>query len=357
MAKGVTKAMSRILTFGETMLRFSPANIGDRIIQTRDFIIEPGGSESNVAIALAALGHHTLHYTRLPKGSLGDLIIQHLRGKGVDTSLIQRGGDRIGCYWTDWGLGSRPAEVIYDREYSAFATWPETDIFWKKSLSGINWVHISGITPGINPHTAKLLSDGINSIGDAISISLDLNYRHQLWRYMEEGNKATKINDVICLLCSHCRVIFGNETDYQHMLCLETVSTDNPIDSYFPIAEKLFCEFSVLQCVAISLRISHSASENTWSGLIYNRGVNGIEAYQGITYELKNIVDRLGAGDSYAAGIIHGLVSSQKDFQDIVDFAVTLSALKHTVRGDACTFCEKEVRQVLAAKASGRVIQ
>ena len=347
--------MSTIVTFGETMLRLSPANPGERLSQAIQFRVEPGGSESNVAIALAMLGHKVFHVTRLPDNPLGDLVLNHLGWFGVDVSRVERGGKRVGCYWTEIGIGPRPSRVIYDRVDSAFATWTADEIDWVSVFSEAEWLHVSGITPGISQTAADTLLAALEAVPEHVKVSLDLNYRKTLWSYVT-GAVATYVRQRMAVYCERCDVLFGNESDFQDALGLGRSSAQGP-ERYSTVAEDVFERFTRLRVVGISLRQSHSATENTWGGLLFFRNPSGVESFEGPQFELRHIVDRVGSGDSFAAGIIHGLLAYPEAPQKILDFAVTFAALKHTVRGDPNPFREDEVWQVLETQGTGRILR
>jgi len=346
--------VSRVMTYGETMLRLTPAEPGERLGEAGMFRVEPGGAESNVAVALAGLGREAAHFTRLPQGPLGDKVVNQLRSRGVDASRIRRGGERVGCYWTETGGGPRPSRVIYDRRHSAFADWPLEDHQWPQALGSVSWLHVSGITPALGRECAENLAAGLAAAGEEIAISLDLNYRDKLWGWLEE-DKSEGVARVMRELCRPCQALLGNETDFSDALGFKGEG-DSDLERYQSLARQAFDAFPRLRAVAISLRRSVSASRNSWSGLLFLARAEGMETCQGREYDIHPIVDRVGAGDAFAAGIIHGLLSGWPG-KEIIDFAVTLGALKHTIRGDACVFTQDEVRQVMAAGGLGRVIR
>lgn len=348
--------MSCIVTFGETMLRLSPENAGERLAQSSRFRVEAGGSESNAAISLAMLGHKVFHVTRLPLSPLGDLVVNQLCRFGVDVSRVVRGGARVGCYWTELGIGPRPSRVIYDRTDSAFATWEAGEINWASVFEGADWFHVSGITPAISRIAADTLSDGLKAAPAQVKVSLDLNYRETLWRYVQ-GELGPYVKLLMGTYCERCDVLFGNESDFQKTFGMMAAVAGDVSAQYRVVAEAAFERFTRLRVVAITLRRSHSASENTWSGLLFLRTRSGVEGFRGPEFELRQIVDRLGSGDSFAAGVVHGLLKYPEQPQKIADFAVTFSALKHTVRGDPSPFREEEVWQVLDAQGTGRVLR
>lgn len=348
--------MSNLATFGETMLRMSPQDPSDRLADASHFRVDPGGSESNVAIGLAMLGHHVFHLTRLPNNPMGDLIVNRLRQYGVDVSRVRRGGQRVGCYWTETGIGPRPSRVIYDREDSAFSLWQTSQEDWETLLSKVDRLHVSGITPAISQAAADTLLSVLEAAPESMNISMDLNYRGTLWRYVK-GDLQSYVRERMAEYAKQCDVLLGNEMDFQQSLGFTIGDSPDVVDQYRAIAEEAFARYSRLRHVAISLRESSSATENIWSGALFVRTQSGIQSYQGRRFELRHIVDRVGSGDSFAAGILHGLLSFPGAPQRILDFAVTLSALNHTIRGDTGQFGEDEVWQVLESQGTGRIIR
>lgn len=346
--------MASVATFGETMLRISPQDTGERLGQARVFHIEPGGSESNVAIALAMLGHRAFHITRLPDNRLGDLVVSHLRSHGVETSRIVRGGARVGCYWTETGIGPRPTKVLYDRADSAFATWEEDAVDWKAALTDVSWLHVSGITPGISEAAASTLLAGLKAAPAPLAVSMDLNFRRTMWTYVE-GDVDRYVRDHMAAFCEHCDVLLGNESDFKDTLGIEAGDAASAPGRYATVAVAVFGRFPRVRAVAVSLRVSRSATENTWSGLLFVRTPAGMDTFEGPTFHLDHIVDRVGSGDSFVAGVLHGMLTFPEEGQRAVNFAVGLSALKHSVRGDASPFSEGDVWEVLESRGSGRI--
>lgn len=343
-----------IITLGETMLRLSPAVVGERISFSDYFRVEPGGSESNVAVTLAQLGHRTCHITRVPDSLLGHRIIQYLRGMGVEVDRVSLCHGRIGLYWTENGVGPRPSQVVYDRQGSVFSTWSPDEVEWEKVFDSAAWFHSSGITPAVSKSAADLLTHALGITPKNSLVSIDLNYRKRLWQYLP-GNDIKAVHSIMGRLCQRCDYIFGNETDFRDCLGLEAPSMGSPVDRWSTIARALFHAYPRVKGIAVSLRDSYSASENGWTGFLIIRSGSDIEVFQGPYFEIKNIIDRIGTGDSFAAGVIHGLVCFSQRPQDVIDFAVTLSALKHTLRGDVCMVTEDEVWNVFKAKGSGRI--
>ncbi|MFC2025027.1 PfkB family carbohydrate kinase [Chloroflexota bacterium] len=348
--------MKRIFTFGEIMLRLSPSDKGERLIQTNSFRIEPGGSESNVAVALANLGDEVSFLTILPDNPLAEKIRRYLRQYNVDTSYIAMGGTRLGLYWTENGVGSRASLVIYDRESSAFANLTFDNFDWDKINKDALWFHTSGISPAVSENVSRTLEKILLNLDEGINISMDLNYRANLWKWIDPNNKDS-LHKTMLKLCSKVFLLTGNETDFHDTLGFGENKKNNTLEIYSGIANEAFEQLPILKYVAISLRDSISASENTWSGILFVKDQNEIKHFNGPNFHIKDIVDRVGAGDSFSAGIIHGILNHGENPQSIIDFAIALSALKHTVRGDASQFTENDVIQALETGGSGRIIR
>jgi len=341
-----------ITTFGEIMLRISPVSSGERIAQAGTFRIEPGGSESNVAIALSNLGMETAFVTCLPNNELALKIVQQLNKFSVSTSNIVTKGDRLGVYWTETGSGPRNSFVIYDREHSAFSESNFMDYHWAEIFSNISWFHFSGISPAVSFSVAELLQKVVDFC--PCPYSVDLNFREKLWSWLNKDKE--KINKVMTGLCSKATLIAGNETDFQDIFGLSLKGYDK--DSLFAaIAERSFLLFPATRYIAISSRESVSATINNWSGYLFVKGDEQF-AYKGMDYCLDSIYDRVGTGDSFVAGIIFGLAKAGHfSHQQTVDFAVTLSALNHTTIGDVSNFNESDVLRTMHNKGSGRIVR
>ncbi len=341
-----------ITTFGEIMLRISPKDVGQRVIQATDFEIKPGGSESNVAIALANLGVKTAFVTALPENPLGQKVIRQLLEESVETMFIKQSGERIGMYWTENGTGPRNSYVIYDREKSAFSKLTFQDFNWDEIFKHTQWFHFSGISPAVSEKAATLLEKVVKKT--TCPYSVDLNFRNKLWNWVNK--EPTRINEVMSSLCSKATLIAGNESDFQRIFGFKC-NADSEKENYTEIAKHCFASFPLLQHIAISNRISHSATENDWSGYLFVRNDKKF-CYKSIEYKLDNIQDRVGTGDSFVAGIIYGLThNNEMWWQEIVDFAVTLGALNHTTKGDASNFSREDVLAVLKTKGTGRIIR
>jgi 2-dehydro-3-deoxygluconokinase len=341
-----------ISTFGEIMLRINPEDAGERITQAKSFRIEPGGSESNVAIALSNLGLKTAFITSLPDNPLADIVIQHLRQHGVDTSHINRAGSRMGLYWTETGIGPRNSYVIYDREKSAFSKSVYNDFNFEEILAQSSWFHFSGISPAVSESIAQLLQKLLDSC--PCPYSVDLNFREKLWTWLNKD--SAQINHLMCRLCSKATLIAGNETDFQNYFGIQTAAVSKA-EGYNEIAEKCFGFFPSAKYIAISDRSSRSATANDWTAYLFVRDDHSF-AYKALDWAIDSIADRVGTGDSFVAGIIFGLINKDKmGYDNIINFATALSALNHTTLGDSSSFSEKDVWNALKTKGSGRIIR
>ena len=341
---------SRILTFGEIMLRLSPPNF-QRITQARNFDIIYGGGEANVAVSLANFGIPVDYVTRLPKNEIGEACIQYLRQFGVNTSKIVRGGDRMGIYFLEMGASVRASKVIYDRLNSAIATTEPQEFNWNEIFQGTTWFHWTGITPAISQNLAEICLEAVKvAKKNGITISCDMNYRSKLWQY---GKKATEIMPE---LIRYCDIAIGNEEDAEKVLGIKAPDTDiisGEIDAtkYKYVVEEIMRIFPNLKYVAITLRGSVSASHNTWSGILYD----GKEMFIGPQYDITHIVDRVGGGDSFMAGLIYGLITNKDNPQYALRFALAASCLKHTIFGDFNLVSLEEVIKLMEGDTSGRV--
>lgn len=346
----------KIFTIGEIMLRISPYNQGKRIQQSELFRIVPGGSESNVAICLAQLGHKVGFLTSLPNNYMTALILRYLRQYNVDTLGIHiRKEGRVGLYWTEYGIGPRPAEIIYDRDNSSFSYIRHDDF----NLDMINragyWIHASGINTALSEKSCSGILSILARISIGMRISIDLNYRSKLWGWVKRNDRK-KVRTVMEKLCRRAYLITGNENDLQNCFGFANLYPDD-IDSYEKAVKSIFNRIRSLRYVAISLRTSHSASDNDWSGVLFVKNGQKINRFVGPCYKITNIVDRVGVGDSFAGGIIHGILRFGDNFQRTVDFATTIGALNHTILGDASQFSNEDVEKVLALKGSGLIIR
>ena len=329
------------------MLRLSPAGC-DRFVQADSFSVIPGGGEANVAVSLANFGHRSVYVTKLPAHEIGQIALNSLRRYGVDTSFVARGGSRIGLYYAETGSSMRPSKVIYDRAGSAIAEASGEDFDFDSVFAGADWFHWSGITPAISDKAAAVLETALKvAKGKGITVSCDLNYRAKLWT-------SEKAISVMRPLMKYVDVCIGNEEDAQ--LCLgfepdaDVQAGKTDAEGYRGIFARMASEFG-FKYVVSTLRESFSASRNGWKALLYD----GKSFYESRRYEIDPIVDRVGGGDSFSAGLIHGLLKWPADPAAALEFAVAASALKHTVRGDFNMVSETEVLSLVSGNSNGRV--
>lgn len=338
--------MKKIVTLGEIMLRLStPGN--KRFVQSDSFDAVFGGGEANVAVSCANYGHEVYFVSKLPEHEIGQSAINALRKYGVKTDYIVRGGDRIGIYYLETGASMRPSKVIYDRAHSAIAEASATDFDFDKIMEGASWFHWSGITPAISEKAARLTELACQAAKrHHVTISVDLNFRKKLWT--KEQAQA-----VMRPLMQYVDVCIGNEEDAE--LCLgfkpdaDVVGGKTDAEGYKSIFAAMADEFG-FKYVISTLRESFSASHNGWKAMIYN----GKEFYVSKRYDITPIIDRVGGGDAFSGGIIHGLLT-MKTQAEALEFAVAASALKHTINGDFNLVSEEEVKALACGDASGRV--
>lgn len=338
--------MKKVVTLGEIMLRLSTPGY-ERFVQAEQFDAIYGGGEANVAVSLANYGYDAYYVTKLPKHEIGQAALNALRRYGVKTDYIQRGGDRVGIYYSETGASSRASKVIYDRAKSAIAEAEVEDFDFEEIFKGCEWFHTSGITPAISQKGAEITKAAMKAAKKAgAKVSIDLNYRAKLWT-PEQAQKVMRD------LMQYVDVCIGNEEDAS--LCLgftpkgvDVTKGKLDIKGYEQIFKEMKEEFG-LEYVVSTLRESYSASDNGWSAIIYN----GKDFYQSKKYELR-IVDRVGGGDSFAAGLITGLLDG-KSQEEALEFAVAASALKHTIKGDFNHVSREEVEKLAGGDASGRV--
>ncbi len=340
--------MKRIITFGEIMLRLkAPGN--ERFLQSPLLEATFGGGEANVAVGLARFGLEAAFVTFIPKNLIGDACLAELRRQGVDVSGVVRKGSRLGIYFLEGGANQRPSVVIYDRAHSAIAEATSADIAWDKVFTAAAWFHITGITPAISESAARLSLDAvINAKGKGLTVSCDLNYRKNLWNY---GRTAA---EVMTEIVKHVDILVANEEDCQKALGIaadsDVESGKVGVDSYRVLTEKVLEKFPNIRKIAITLRESHSADHNGWSAVLNN----GSEFLISRHYEIRDIVDRVGTGDSFAAGLIYGLNALKSD-SEALEFAVAASCLKHSIPGDLPLLSVPEVQALVGGSGSGRV--
>ncbi len=343
--------MKKIVTFGEIMLRLSPPGF-KRFSQANSFDVVYGGGESNVAVSLANYGLQCDFVTRLPNNDLGDCALMELRKRGVGTSNILRGGERLGIYFLETGAVSRGSKVVYDRAHSAMSSITKGMVDWKSVFQDVDWFHWTGITPAISQGAADACLEAIQTANEmGVTVSTDLNYRKKLWKYGKEPG------EVMPELVAGCDIILGNEEDAEKHFGLHPEGVDvthgSSVDgkSYLSVLKQLQEMFPRAKKVITTLRGSISASHNTWSGVLYD----GETLFEAPTYDITHIVDRVGGGDSFMAGLIFGLIHYDNDSQKALNFAVAASCLKHTIKGDANLVSIDEVEKLMSGDASGRV--
>jgi 2-dehydro-3-deoxygluconokinase len=342
--------MKKIVTFGEIMLRLSPPGF-KRFSQTYSFDVVYGGGESNVAVSLANYGMNSQFVSRIPTNDIGQCAVMELRKRGVDTNSILREGERLGIYFLETGAVSRGSKVIYDRAHSAMSTIQAGMIDWESILKDADWFHWTGITPALSQGAADACLEAIkmaNKLG--VTVSTDLNYRKKLWKYGKQPH------EVMPALVEGCDIILGNEEDAEKHFGLHPKNVDvthgDSIDgkAYLSVLQQLMEMFPRAKKVITTLRGSISASHNTWTGVLYD----GKELFEAESYDITHIVDRVGGGDSFMAGLIYGLMTYDNDL-DALNFAVAASCLKHTIKGDANLVTVEEVEKLMSGDKSGRV--
>ena len=339
---------NRVVTFGEIMLRLKSPGF-ERLFQTPMLEATFGGGEANVAVSLANFGLDAAFVTVLPKNEITDACIGELRRFGVDTSLIARGSGRVGIYYLENGANQRASKVVYDRAGSAIALAKPGAIDWKKAFAGASWFHITGITPAISQSAADLSLEAVKAAKElGLTVSCDFNYRGKLWKY---GKTAP---EVMGELVKFVDVGIANEEDCQKSLgiTVDVKVEKGHLDTaqYEALGKKVLDTFPNLKCIAITLRESKSADHNGWSACLNDRKRFILSR----KYDITDIVDRVGGGDSFAAGLIHGLVTG-KSPEQALEFAVAASCLKHSVIGDFNRVSLDEVQKLAGGDASGRV--
>jgi 2-dehydro-3-deoxygluconokinase len=340
--------MARVVTFGEIMLRLSPPGF-ERFLQSAAFVATFGGGEANVAVSLAQFGLESVYVTALPKHAIGEAAIRALRTEGVQTDHILRSGNRIGIYYAEAGASQRASQVIYDRARSSISEMAADAVNWPDVFKGASWFHVTGITPALGAQAAEATARAIDAARAAgARVSVDLNYRKKLWT-------EAKAQEVMGPLMRGVDVVIANEEDLQSVLGVEVPGTEVTsgqlnIEGFRTAAERVTRDFGP-PMVAITLRESLSASDNGWSAALWDAAAGTMHRSQ--RYDVR-LVDRIGGGDSFAAGLIYGLVTNRSP-QDALRFAVAASALKQTIPGDFNRVTVDEVDRLAAGDASGRV--
>jgi len=336
----------RVVTFGEIMLRLAP-NGYYRFFQDDQLQATFGGGEANVAVSLVNYGMDSAFVTKLPAHAIGQGAVNALRGLGVDTTKIVRGGDRVGIYFLEKGASQRGSVCIYDRAHSAIQEAQPSDFDWDAIFEGVDWFHFTGITPALGPNLVEICLDACKAArAKGITVSCDLNYRGKLWT-------RAQAREAMSALCQYVDVCISNEEDAKDVFGIEAEGSDITggrlnKEGYKSVAKQLADQFGFKK-VAITLRTSISASDNDWAGMLYD----GESFYFSKEYHLR-IVDRVGGGDSFGGGLIYGLLNG-KDAQETIEFAVAASALKHSVEGDFNRVTLAEVEKLAGGDASGRV--
>ncbi len=342
--------MNKVVTFGEIMLRLATPDYL-RFSQTNTLSATFGGGEANVAVSLANYGIPVDFVTRLPDNDIGQACLMDLRKYGVGTSSIIRGGKRLGIYFLETGAVSRGSKVIYDRSNSAVSEVQKGMIDWEKVFEGANWFHWTGITPAISQSAADVCLEAIKKANElGITVSCDLNYRKNLWKY---GKSA---GEIMPEMVAGTDIILGNEEDAEKVLGIKPEGVDVTTGevegtAYKSVSKQIMKRFLRCKKVITTLRGSINANHNSWSGVLWD----GEKLYQAPTYQITHIVDRVGGGDSFMGGLIYGLLTYPDDDQKALNFAVAASCLKHTVYGDFNQVSVEEVEKLMEGDASGRV--
>ena len=346
--------MSKVVTFGEIMLRLATPGY-QRFVQSNSLNATFGGGEANVAVSLANYGIDTEFVTRLPQNDIADWCVSELRKYNVGTKEIIRGGERVGIYFLETGAVSRSSKVVYDRANSSIAEIKPGMINWHEVLKDADWFHWTGITPALSQGAADACLEAIkvaNELG--VTVSTDLNYRKNLWKY---GKKAS---EVMPELVAGCDIILGNEEDAEKVFGIkpegfDAEHTGGEVDAaeFQSVCVQLMNKFPRARKVIITLRGSINANHNTWGGVLYSNDT----LHQSKRYDITHIVDRVGGGDSFMGGLIYGLLTYTDDDQKALDFAVAASCLKHTIYGDFNLVTVSEVENLMKGDGSGRVMR
>lgn len=340
--------MNRVLSFGEILLRLSAPGY-TKLFQKDSLDATFCGGEANVAVSLSIFGVDSQFLTKLPKGDVGMAALNSMRYFGVDTSKVVFGDGRMGLYYLEKGASQRPSKVIYDRAYSAIAMADRDDFDWEKILLDVDWFHWTGINPALSANLAEICMDACKAAkAKGITVSCDLNYRSSLW-------SNEKARSVMTKLMTYVDVCIANEEDADKVLGIKSSKTEVETgrlnkSGYRQVAEEICATYGCRK-VAITLRESYSASRNGWSAMLYDAVKK--QAYFSKTYDIQ-IVDRVGGGDSFTAGMIFSLIR-QKSYQDAIEFAAAASCLKHTIEGDYNRTTVEDVEKLLKSGGSGRV--
>jgi len=340
--------MKKYITFGEIMLRLKPPN-QERFFQSPLLEATFGGGEANVAVGLARFGLDVAYVSVIPDNSIGDACLGELKRQDVDTSLIVRKGNRLGIYFLEAGANQRPSKVIYDRSHSAIAEAKPSDISWDKIFDEVSWFHISGITPAISLSASELSLGAVKKAREkGLTVSCDLNFRKKLWKY------GKSVPQVMGELVKYIDIAIGNEEDCQKSLGIKVdVDVESgrlQTEKYRELTDRVLDLYPDIQKIALTLRESHSADHNGWSAVLNNRK----EFLISKKYEINNIIDRVGGGDTFASGLIYGINNLDHD-KESLEFAVAASCLMHSISGDLPLLSVEEVKSLAGGATSGRV--
>ena len=336
----------KIVTCGEIMMRLNPEGY-QRFVQAEKFEASYAGGEANVAVSLANYGIDAAFVTKVPAHEIGQCAVNALRRFGVDTSMMVRGGDRLGIYFVEKGASQRPSKVIYDRANSAISQAQPSDFDWKSIFRGADWFHFTGITPALGGNLPEICLEACKAAKEmGVTVSCDLNFRKKLWSQEQAGETMSK-------LMPYVDVCIANEEDAKDVFGIAAADTDLNTgkishEGYISVAKQL-CDRFHFKKVAITLRGSISASVNEWAGMLYSDG----QAFFSPTYRI-DIVDRVGGGDSFGGGLIYALMSGYES-QKAINFAIAASCLKHTIEHDFNLVSISEVENLAGGNASGRV--
>lgn len=344
--------MKKIVSFGEIMLRLATPGY-QRFVQSDSLNATFGGGEANVAVSLANYGFNAEFVTRLPENDIAEWCISELRKYNVGTKNIVRGGERVGIYFLETGAVARPSKVVYDRANSSIADIKAGMIDWRTVLKDADWFHWTGIAPALSQGAADACLEAIKTANEmGITVSTDLNFRKNLWKY---GKSASEIMPA---LVEGCDVILGNEEDAEKVFGIkpegfDVTATEGEVNAaeFESVCTQMMQKFPRAKKVIITLRGSINANHNTWGGVLYSDG----QLFQSKRYDITHIVDRVGGGDSFMGGLIYGLLTFENDNQKALDFAVAASCLKHTIYGDFNLVSVAEVENLMKGDGSGRV--
>lgn len=344
----------KVVTFGEIMLRLAPQGFL-RFSQASSFDVVYGGGESNVAVSLANYGVPVEFVTRLPKNDIGECALMEMRKRNVGTQHVAFGGERLGIYFLETGAVARGSKVVYDRAHSAMSTIESGMIDWNEVFKDASWFHWTGITPAISQGAADACLEAVKVASEmGVTISTDLNYRAKLWKYCDDAHREKVMTE----LTSYCDIVLGNEEDAEmHFgikpegISVQTEGHNVKAEAFLSVCQQMIKKFPRAKKVITTLRGSISASHNTWAGVLYD----GSTLFESKQYQITDIVDRVGGGDSFMGGLIYGLLKYPEDDQHALNFAVAASCLKHTIKGDANLVTIPEVEKLLGGDTSGRV--